>query len=340
MAFNAFVRVDPSYMVPETVMQISQRSGAFNALPGGAQSVRIGSEDQYVYIKTLQVRTDSNIGQSAANSLNGPAFVSQMISAPTYLIRSRSEYDHHDTANAARWDVALPEAYRRGTWQTFAQNARNALLYGFQPANGEGLLNTVGATATSLPADSNGNTTFSTYDNGEMALFMLETIVAAQIRMFLSPQSGNRCVIVGPQRILSYMQKSNIVQLVQFQRPGAGSATTGGTMDEAMRQAGDNIEWAYDDTLIGKGAGGSDAILIVFPEMEDQEDNVGPDTNAFAGLKPNLKDNTLQFVDMAAPRELVAPLPGGATDVTFEQRITPGWGVRPEAITILSMQYN
>lgn len=339
MAFNSFVRVDPSYMVPETVMQISQRSGAFQALPGGRQSVRLGEGDQYVYIKTLQLRTDLNVGQSAANSLNGPAFVSQLISAPTYLIRSRSEYDHHDTAAAARWDVSLPDAYRRGTWQAFAQNERNALLYGFQPQNGEGLLNTVGATATSLPADSNGNTTFQTYDNGEMALFMLQTIVAAQIRMYLSPQAGNRCVVLGPQRILAMMQKANIVQLVQFQRPGAGTATTGGTIDEQMRQAGDMVEWAYDDTLIGKGAGGSDAIVIVFPELEDQDSNSGPDTNAFAGLRPNLKDNTLQFTDMAAPRELIAPLPGGATDVTFEKRITPGWGVRPEALTIVSMVY-
>lgn len=340
MSFNSFVTVNPHYMVPETMMQISQRSGAFRALPDGKQSVRLGEGDQYVYIKTLQMRGDSNIGQSAANSLNGPAFVTKMISCTTYLIRSRSEYDHHDVAAAGRWDVSLPEAYRRGTWQTFAQNERNALLYGFQPANGEGLLNAVGATAVSLPADSNGNTTFVTYDNGQLALFFLQTIVALQIRQYLSAQGNNRVVILGPQRILAQMQKANIVQLVQFQRAGAGSLSTGGVMDEQMESVGDKIEWAYDDTLIGKGAGGTDAILILSPELEDQSANEGPDTNAFAGLKPNLRDNTLMFTDMPAPRELIAPLPGGATDVTFEKRITPGWAVRPEAITVLSMQYS
>lgn len=340
MSFNAYTTVNPHYMVPETLLQISQRSGAFRALPDGKQSVRLSEGDQYVYIKSLQMRGDANAGQSAANSLNGPAFVTKMVSAPTYLIRSRSEYDHHDTAAAGNWDVSLPEAYRRGTWQTFAQNERNALLYGFQPANGEGLMNTVGATATSLPADSNGNTTFVTYDNGELALFFLQTIVAAQIRMFLSAQGNNRAVILGPQRILSFMQKANIVQLVQFQRPGAGTDTTGGVIDSVLEGVGDRVEWAYDDTLIGKGAGGSDAVLIVYPELENQEGQTGPDTNAFGGLKPNLRDNTLQFTDMPAPRELIAPLPGGATDVTFEKRITPGWGVRPEAITILSIQYS
>lgn len=339
MAFNAYTTVNPHYMVPETMMQISQRSGAFRALPSGKQSVRLSDGDQYVYIKTLQMRSDSSAGQSAANQLTGPSFVSQLISAPTYMIRSRSEYDHHDTAAAGRWDVALPDAYRRATWQTFAQNERNALLYGFNPANGEGLLNTAGATAVNLPADSNGNTTFSTYDNGEMAIFLLQQLVALKTRMYLSGQGNNRIVVLGPQRVLAAMQISNIVQLVQFQRAGAGTAATANVVDAQLEHIGDNVEWCYDDTLIGKGAGGTDAIVLVVPELEDQDEQSGPDTNAFAGLRPNLKDNTLQFTDMPAPRELVAPLPGGATDVTFEKRITPGWGVRPEAITIVSMAY-
>jgi len=340
MSFNAFSIVEPSFMVPETMMQISQRSGAFRALPSGKQDVRLSEGDQYVYIKTLQMRGNADpVGQSAANSLNGPSFVSKLISCPTYLIRSRSEYDHHDTNAAARWDVSLPDAYRRGTWQTFAQNERNFLLYGVTPANGEGLLNAVGATATSLPADSNGNTTFVTYDNGELAQFFLQTLVALQIRQYLSAQGNNKIVVLGPQRILAYMQKANIVQLVQFQREGAGTATSGAVVDLNMQAAGDNIEWCYDDTLIGKGSGGADAVLFICPELEDQQDNAGPDTNAFAGLRPNFKHNTCMFTDLSAPRELIAPLPAGATDVTFEKRITPGWGVRPEAITILSIVY-
>jgi hypothetical protein len=36
---------------------------------------------------------------------------------------------------------------------------RTAELYGINPALGEGLVNTAGATTTNLPADSNGNDT-------------------------------------------------------------------------------------------------------------------------------------------------------------------------------------
>jgi len=338
MAFGAYEIVHPSLMMPQTLLQISQRSGAFEALAGGKQLTMLGSDHQYVYLRTLQMRGAANAGQASANQLDGPTFVSKLISVPTYLIRARAQYDHHDVAAAGNWDVSLPEAYRRAMWQTFAQNERSALLYGFQPANGEGLLNANGATATSLPPDSNGNTSFSTYDNGEMALFMLQTLVALQIRMYQAAGDNNRIVILGPQRILGAMQKSNIVQVTQFQRAGAGTAATGQVISAQMESAGDNVVWAYDDTLIGKGAGGTDAIVIVAPEIEKQEGSM-PDTNAFAGLMPSLDACTLQLTDMPAPREIIAPLPGGATDCTYEKRVTPGWAVRPEAITIVSMAY-
>ena len=35
----------------------------------------------------------------------------------------------------------------------------------------------------------------------------------------------------------------------------------------------------------------------------------------------------------------VLGFPGGGIDVTYEARMTPGWGLRGEAITIISMQY-
>ena len=102
---------------------------------------------------------------------------------------------------------------------------------------------------------------------------------------------------------------------------------------------GDQIDWCYDDTLIGKGAGGTDAILIVMPEVEKPAVS-GINTNEFAKLTPGLDACTLMFADMVAPREIPTPLPGGAIDVLSEMRSTAGWAVRPEAITILSMAYS
>jgi hypothetical protein len=214
---------------------------------------------------------------------------------------------------------------------------RNGLLYGYNPANGEGLVNTTGATAINLPADSAGNTTVVTYDNGQMAFFLISQVSAIKSRTN-QLGIGRKFVFVGPQRTLGALEYQNIVQLTSYQRVGAGSTSTAGVVKDVLEMNDDEIIWAYDDTLIGKGAGGNDAILIVMPEVE-QPAGAGVNTNEFAKLTPSLSACTLMLCDMAAPKEIPVPLAGGAIDVLAEMRTTSGWGVRPEAITIISAQY-
>jgi hypothetical protein len=221
--------------------------------------------------------------------------------------------------------------------QATFQLMRNALLYGFNPSNGEGLVNASGATAISLPADSAGNTTVVTYDNGQMAFFLISQISAIKTRTN-QLGIGRKFVVVGPQRTLGAMEYQNIVQLTSYQRPGAGSQSTAGVIKDVLEMNDDEIIWAYDDTLIGKGSGGNDAILIVMPEVE-QPKGARINTNEFAKLTPSMDACTIMLCDMAAPREIPVPLAGGAIDVLAEQRCTSGWAVRPEAVTIVTMQY-
>ena len=335
--FPAVVRVSPSFIDPRLIIQQNQASGAFGLLAGGDLDVKLGQGDQYVYLKTLQIRTQTAASQSAYNMLPSASLFAKEISTPTYLMRVRAEYDHHDIAAAGNWGVGLPAAQSLGMRQAHFQQARNALLYGFNPQNGEGILNTVGATAVNLPADSNGNTTTQTYDNGQMAFFLLQQVQALKTRMF---QMGMplRIEILGPQRILGPMEYQNIVQLTQFQRTGAGTASTKELIQQVLSGKGDELGWSYDDTLIGKGAGGADAVLIVAPEI-DVPSVSGVNTNAFGGLQPNMAACTVQYADMGAPREIPTPLAGGAIDVLSEWRITSGWVPRPEAVTIVSMTY-
>jgi hypothetical protein len=276
-------------------------------------------------------------GQSAYNQLPGVNFALSQISAPTYLLRVRAEYDHHDTAAMARWGLSIVDAHRLGMRQATFQLMRNALLYGFNPANGEGLVNASGATAIALPADSAGNTTVVTYDNGQMAFFIISQISAIKTRTN-QLGIGRKFVVVGPQRTLGAMEYQNIVQLTSYQRVGAGSTSTAGVIKDVLEMNDDEIIWAYDDTLIGKGSGGNDAILVVMPEVE-QPKGARINTNEFAKLTPSMEACTLQLCDMAAPKEIPVPLAGGALDVLAEMRTTSGWAVRPEAVTIVTMQY-
>ena len=140
----------------------------------------------------------------------------------------------------------------------------------------------------------------------------------------------------GPATTCSF--EYNVVQLTQFQRVGAGTASTKGTMETIVEDNDDEITWSYDDTLIGQGSGASDLVIIVMPEVEKPE-MPGWNTNEFAKLAPGLEACTLQLADMAAPREIPVPLAGGAVDVLSELRLTPGWGVRGESITLVSMIY-
>lgn len=332
-----YTTVNPSMMLPEILLPYSQASGAFDLLPNEEPRVMLGEGDMAVYIRRLDLRTRMSVGQSAYNQLPSADVVVSQISTPTYLQRVRSEYDHHDTAAAGRNGFSLVEAMRLGTQQAHANSARTALLYGYNPANGEGLLNANGATAISLPPDSFGNDTVVTYDNGQMAFFLMTQVQQIKTRTNQLGM-GNEFTIVGPQRTLGSFEY-NVVQVTSYQRPGAGTASTAGVFKEVLMANGDKLIWGYDDTLIGKGAGGTDAVIITMPKVKKPRTNGAFNTNKFAELAPGLEATVDQFCDMAAPREITVPLAGGAVDTLSEMRITSGWGFRPEAITIISMQY-
>ena len=333
----SFITVNPSYTLPELLLPYSQASGAFDLLPGGEPMVRLSDGDLYAYINRIDVRTKMAAGQAAYNELPSCSVVLSQISTPSYLLRVRAEYDHHDTAAMSRRGVSIVEAQRLAMRQGHFQLLRSMLLFGMNPANGEGILHTAGATAINLPADSNGNDTVVTYDNGQMAFFITSQI--QQIKTRTNQLGiGRKFTILGPQRTLGSFEY-NVVQLVQFQRDGAGTASTAGTVKEILMDNGDEIKWVYDDTLINQGNGGNtDAVIITMPEVEKPNGGL-INTNEFAKLAPGLEACNLMLNDMVAPREIPTPLAGGAIDVLSELRATSGWGVRPEATTIVSMQY-
>jgi hypothetical protein len=332
----AWVTINPSYTLPELILPYSQASGAFNVLPGADVMQRLGEGDLYVYANRIDLRTRMAAGQSAYNELPSVTPVLSQIRTSSYLQRLRAEWDHHDSAAMARRGVPIVEAQRLGAHQGHFQLARGALLYGFNPAAGEGLLNAQGATAINLPPDSNGMTTVVTYDNGQMAFFLQGQVASLKTRTN-QLGIGRKFAILGPQRTLGSFEY-NVVQLTQFQRGGAGTTSTAGVVKEALMTNGDEVLWCYDDTLIGKGSGGSDAVLIVMPEVEKPQGD-GFNTNIFASLAPGLDACTMMLSNVAAPIEITTPIAGGAVDTLYEMRLTSGWSIRPEAVTIVSMIY-
>lgn len=334
---HAYVTLNPSFIEPEFLLQYSQASGFVDLLAEGQLRVRLAEDDLLVYMKQINLRTNMASSQAGSQELPSVDVQATMISAPSYLLQVRNEYNHHDVAAGARWGFAVPEAYRLGGRQANFQLCRDANLFGMNPQNGEGILNAPGATAINLPPDSNSNDTVVTYDNGEMAFFLAQQILNIKTRTY-QLGLGKKFTILGPQRTLGLFEY-NIVQLVQFQRQGAGSASTAGTLKEILMSNGDTLIWAYDDTLIGAGASGADAVIIAMPEVEKPKGDQPVNTNEFAKLLPGSRVCLTQYCDMAAPREIISPLAGGATDMLQEWRITSGWAPRSQALTIVSMVY-
>jgi hypothetical protein len=319
-------------------MQINQSSQFLRVFADGKPRILLDPEDLYVYIRKLSFRGSADTHQTAGNVLPGVDLIPGYASTPTYRVRSHAEWDHHDAANASRWGINIAEGYRLGNHQTIYQTLRNLGLYGYNGGNGEGVANTPGAYTSSLPPDTFGATTVLNYDNGQMAVFLLNQMSIVKQRTYQFGKA-HRWVFLGPQRVIGQFGLVNVVQLTSFQRLGAGSATTAEMAAEiAKRFEGDVIEWCYDDTLIGQGAGGSDLIILMLTEV-DQPNEAMWDTNEFSKLEPNLRGCSFMYADMPAPREITVPLALGAVDTLYEIRVTPGWVLRPEALQLISMVY-
>lgn len=338
--FPSGMKIFPSFSEPDLVVTYAQASGAFAALERSRPRVKIGAEDMAVYVNKLGILSNVAVGQSPANWLPSASLVVSYNSTATYLLRARAIWDHHDIARAGTYKVGLPNAQDLAVRQGIFQMMRNGLLYGFNPNQGEGLLNTANATTVTLPADPFGHTTVQSYDNGAMMLFFLNQIVALKSRMYQSGDNiKNKIVVISPQQEFLYFAEAGVVQVTSYQRPGAGTATIGQGIATVATENGDSFEWYFDDTLIGQASGGNDALLLTMPEIEVPDIEGAINTNIFGDLNPKMTAVNLMYADMDAPMKIQTPTPDGAVTEVHELRVTSGWCIRPEGITIISMPY-
>jgi len=335
----AITTLSPSMMLPDIAMQYSMASGAFETLPGGAPAVRIGSNDLVVYQKYLNMTTQALVDQSLPGQLPSASIVPGYDQMMTYRIATRSQYSYLDTEAASGWGYSLVEALRLANRQGHAQQLRNMLLYGVNAANHEGLANSPNAVTMNLGQDSKGNATYPAWDSGEMALFLLNVIASQKSRMYLLGQTLTT-VILAPQRFIQTLEWTGVVELTSYQRPGGGTATVGTMIKTIADDAtSDDVIFCSDDTLIGKGADGSDLIIITNPEIVIPDARQQINTNIFATLTPNQLAVNMMFTDVAAPTEVPSPMPDGGLTTLYTMRSTPGWNFRPEGLTLLSAKY-
>lgn len=335
---TGWVQAHPSFVEPDIINQLAQASGFLDLLSGSKLRTKISETDLYVYIKRMNVTTITSASQAAFTWMESPSINMSMVSTATYHIQNRSIYGRQDEAMAGQWGFGLPDALEKAQLQGHYQTCRNACLYGIVPSNNEGIINAPGVVSVTLPADSENHTTLLTYDNGEMSQFLSQTLINMLTTMY---QAGmpQEVAILAPQRVLLYMQGVAVVQLVQWQRDGAGSDSTTTMFEKLAAEVGVKVRWGFDDTLIGKGAGGSDLMIMTIPSVKIP-DEASVNTDEFGNVMPNLKDNVLQYNDLARPRKVISPLPYGMTEQVLEWRISSGWPVRSESVSLVSIPYS
>ncbi|MDE2105050.1 MAG: DUF2184 domain-containing protein, partial [Patescibacteria group bacterium] len=104
---------------------------------------------------------------------------------------------------------------------------------------------------------------------------------------------------------------------------------------------GDEFDWFFDDTLIGQGANSGDPVLLTTPEIDAPDIPGDINTNVWgADMRPQMKAVNLMYADMAAPMKIPTPTPDGAITEIQELRVTSGWCIRPQGITVISGAYS
>jgi hypothetical protein len=93
-----------------------------------------------------------------------------------------------------------------------------------------------------------------------------------------------------------------------------------------------------DDTLIGKGQGGADMVIITIPELENPR-GTPYNTNKMGELNPSMKAINLMYSDLPAPMKIPTPVQDGAISIVQQMRLTSGWCLRPQGIALVSIPY-
>lgn len=103
----SYTIVNPSYIAPEMIIGYQQASGAFETIASGNPQVRLGVGDQYVYMRRLDIRTQTTSSQSGnGNQLPSVALDAKMISTPTWARLS--------------WSTTVPNRYLPNSGKSMA----------------------------------------------------------------------------------------------------------------------------------------------------------------------------------------------------------------------------
>ena len=328
-------RVVPHSIIPGVVAPVNQNADYIKALAGITKYGDLGSD--YLYLTTLdKIDTPTTIGQQWRGGVDTAQFSNNQLAWQYYTIQARMEYTDQQAAKLGKIlpgigiDTLLDKLCRQG----INQRDHYGTLFGFDPAQTQGLVKQ-GTTAT-FPADSDAHTTVSSYNPDELMAFM-----ATQARTAMNNTYGmaKPVVFMSSVRVVNWI-KSVMLNLAQYQMPGAGVDSIGGAYSRVVGEwlGVGKIEFIADDLLKGAGTGGADVMLFVAPGLTEQ-DSVKPEYSQY--LLGDLPMNMMNTFKDEAGGLIISrnPVINRVTSADYSLQTTPGAVIRADAVRVIEATY-
>lgn len=286
------LRATPHTTIPGLLTPQTQNADWRKYLAGKTAYGSFG--DEYLYITTASaIASDTFVGQQWGKNLPKQNYALGQMQSAYYNIESYVEWNTQEQEKFEKLakGVALPKFLEDLAIQGINQKLHQAILYGFDAYNsnelGQGILSN--STMKTMPKDSSGNQTLTSYDKGELLQFLVS---CAREVMDATFNLTKPVVIASSVRVVNYL-KSVLVPLTQYADTGSVDSV-GGVYDRVaggMLGVG-NITWIADNLLLGDT---TDTLLFLAPGIEPNDD-MGQDSSNLVGQETSIKWNT--FIDM------------------------------------------
>ena len=146
-------------------------------------------------------------------------------------------------------------------------------------------------------------------------------------------------VFMSSVRVVNWI-KSVMLNLTQYQMPGAGVDSIGGAYSRVVGEwlGVGKIEFIADDLLKGAGTGGADVMLFVAPGLTEQ-DAVKPEYSQY--LLGDLPMNMMNTFKDEAGGLIISrnPVINRVTSADYSLQTTPGAVIRADAVRVIEAVY-
>ena len=335
MAGSNLQRVVPHSIIPGIIAPVVQNADYIKAFAGITKFGEIG--DDYAYLSTLErIHTPTTIGQQWRGGIDSTQFTNNQLAYQYYTIAASYAYTDQQAAKLGKLmpGIGIEKLFSKLTRMGIAQRDHYGALFGFDPAQTQGLVKQ--GTTASFPADTDSHTTISSYNPDELMAFM-----AGQARTAMNNTYGmaKPVIFMSSVRVVNWI-KSVMINLTQYQMPGAGVDSIGGAYSRVVGEwlGVGKIEFIADDLLKAAGTNSTDVMLFIAPGLSEQ-DAVNPQYSQYQldDLPINMMNT---FKDEAGGIiESRNPVIDRVTKVYLTLQTTPGAVTRADAVRVIEAAY-